>query len=443
VKRFVVGVMVAILLTPTLQALFPNALIGYVDDVSCVLTLVVVVPWALLRRRPLQVPPGTGWFALYVAAGAVSTVVRGVPLELGALGGYLFIKGPLLYFCVAQLNWTGEDVRKLARVGVRVAIMVLVCCLINIVMPGAWGSKFSPEAFDHRGGAIPTITGPFPLPGDLAQAMVLLSACCAVVLMQRGGSAKVKAGLLLAGSVVANLLTFRRITLVALFGSLLVVVRFGRRAKVMVAIPAVLGLTLVTILSWGHIVGMANEVYQQYWVNPLAARTLLYRDSFSVANGYFPTGAGFSRYGSYLSGQHYSPEYIRLGFESIEGLGVGTRGLYFTDTFWPAILGEAGWVGLIGYSLAIWRIGRVGRLLARRSDPVFHAAGLILASWSLGMVIDSFVAPIYSSPPNYGVIFGFAGVVAALTRSRPSDDACDGFSSAPVERNRPRPASRA
>ena len=85
----------------------------------------------------------------------------------------------------------------------------------------------------------------------------------------------------------------------------------------------------------------------------------LYKTSALVGRDYFPLGAGLGRYGSWLSREHYSPLYAEYGLNDVRGLaparpaGDGLRARVAapsaTDTFWPAILGEMGVIGLIAY----------------------------------------------------------------------------------------------
>ena len=61
-----------------------------------------------------------------------------------------------------------------------------------------------------------------------------------------------------------------------------------------------------------------SQLYDTYVVNgSSAARTVLTRDSFTLVGRNFPLGEGFGRYGSRIAAVHYSPVYLRLGFEHI------------------------------------------------------------------------------------------------------------------------------
>ena len=78
------------------------------------------------------------------------------------------------------------------------------------------------------------------------------------------------------------------------------------------------------------------------------ARNALTVTSFLIAKDHFPFGSGFGTFGSYFSSVNYSPIYMKYGISGIYGLENG-RSMFISDTFWPMILGQFGFFGLICY----------------------------------------------------------------------------------------------
>ncbi len=78
-----------------------------------------------------------------------------------------------------------------------------------------------------------------------------------------------------------------------------------------------------------------------------SARSVLTRTSFEIMKDYFPIGTGFGTYGSDVAGQHYSPVYVQYGFTKIHELQKETG--FFSDTFWPIIIGQTGFAGTWSY----------------------------------------------------------------------------------------------
>lgn len=88
-----------------------------------------------------------------------------------------------------------------------------------------------------------------------------------------------------------------------------------------------------------------------------SARSMLLKTSFEIANDYFPLGTGFGTYGSYFSGVNYSPVYYIYNLQDIQGLQKKNPD-FISDSFWPMIIGQFGYLGTILYMIAIIMIFR-------------------------------------------------------------------------------------
>ncbi len=89
---------------------------------------------------------------------------------------------------------------------------------------------------------------------------------------------------------------------------------------------------------------------------------------------------------------------------------------FLTDTEWPAIIGEAGFLGALAFALGLAGIYRAGvRLWATGPTPIIRWAGLTSAAWLVAGLVQSVATVTFTGPPIYGLLFGLAGVVAALS----------------------------
>lgn len=100
---------------------------------------------------------------------------------------------------------------------------------------------------------------------------------------------------------------------------------------------------VVIAIGWNQI--------QYYFFSSIkddSARNVLLLKSIEIAKDLFPLGAGFGTYASYLSGVHYSPLYDIYHLSNIHGL---TRidHSYMSDSFWPMIIGQNGFIGLFAF----------------------------------------------------------------------------------------------
>jgi hypothetical protein len=130
-----------------------------------------------------------------------------------------------------------------------------------------------------------------------------------------------------------------------------------------------------------------------------------------------------------MSREHYSPLYHRYQLDEIRGLGparpaIGLRPAKVaapsaTDTFWPAILGEMGVIGLIAYLGFMATLGWMLWFEAKRDDGLVMrtfrlAAGMVFAQ----AILESAASSMFYSPPRVYLFYLVVGVVASLAWRR-------------------------
>ncbi len=100
------------------------------------------------------------------------------------------------------------------------------------------------------------------------------------------------------------------------------------------------------------IVAVALGGYQitNYLMDNTSPRYLLISNSIVTANAYLPTGAGFATYGSDMAAKFYSPLYVLYGFVNYWGMAPAST-MFLNDNFWPMVIGQFGYVGLVLFVL--------------------------------------------------------------------------------------------
>ena len=100
-----------------------------------------------------------------------------------------------------------------------------------------------------------------------------------------------------------------------------------------------------------------NQFAYYYAGSEVTPRLLLLTSSFSVASDFFPFGAGGGTFGSAVANSNYSPLYYDLNFDGKYGLSSYDTGAnYLSDQFWPMILAQYGWTGVILYLYILWLV---------------------------------------------------------------------------------------
>lgn len=113
---------------------------------------------------------------------------------------------------------------------------------------------------------------------------------------------------------------------------------------------------LVCLAVAGLFIGWSQIQY--YFFSEIsggAARNVLLINCFKVASDHFPLGSGFATYASHFSGVVYSPIYLKYGLSSIYGL-TANHPVFISDSFWPMIIAQGGYFGLVFYLLLLWKL---------------------------------------------------------------------------------------
>lgn len=163
--------------------------------------------------------------------------------------------------------------------------------------------------------------------------------------------------------VCASTLTTKALGLLFVYAGINLLIKKANKIKVKYL---VLGAIIMVML-------FLPEVQYYYAVNEQSPRYQLTINSFRIANSFFPLGAGFATYGSFYSGVSYSPLYEEFHLDSIWGLNRSNT-QFISDTFWPMILGQFGYFGLIFFLIVLINFGfLIKRLMSVNTNYAFFA----------------------------------------------------------------------
>ena len=154
--------------------------------------------------------------------------------------------------------------------------------------------------------------------------------------------------------------------------------------------------------------------------NDNVARVVESVTSVSIANDHIPFGVGFGRFASPVSVQnHYSSVYSQYGIDDVYGIRQEDdgRALFAYDLFWPMILGETGYLGLILYILILYYTF-MNYLKIFRSNPSSRRA-IFPIYLLVFFLMCSIGKPVFSGPPHALVFWGVAGIFYSLSKTTP------------------------
>lgn len=229
----------------------------------------------------------------------------------------------------------------------------------------------------------------FAHPNDFGQAILL----CLFVLLFNLDYRKTNINYIFLGTFCV--ISTMRIRMVAFVVVMLVFYFYFYYFKIKSKRPLVYLMLLVVI-----IVG-ANQ-FINYYGNTYQTRNIVTIESIGLANFFFPFGVGFGNYGTNMARQNYSPYYYLLGFNEIWGLN-SVNDTFLTDQFWPAVLGQFGWIGLIFFILSIWLMYKQISFFKKKVNSVIMTGLLVL----IYEIITSFGETAFYNPSSFSFFFIF------------------------------------
>ena len=172
--------------------------------------------------------------------------------------------------------------------------------------------------------------------GAFYSALILFDLVFAAYLFYNGGSRFIKACIILTQINMLSTLRIRAFIFVILYLSLYYwfIVKGKFTVKKWYIIPFAFLFYLIS----------RDQFF--YYFSGTRARNILLKYGIVTANNYFPLGSGFATYGTAIAQKNYSPLYYVYNFGNYWGLS-SDYGSFLTDNYWPAIIGEFGYIGAI------------------------------------------------------------------------------------------------
>lgn len=166
---------------------------------------------------------------------------------------------------------------------------------------------------------------------------------------------------------------------------------------------------IAVLLGWEQI-----EYYFFSTIRLGSARYQLLVKAFEIAKDHFPIGTGFGTFGSHYSAVAYSPLYREYGLSTIQGLMEGNAD-FVSDSYWPMILGQCGWIGLFATLGAILMLlFRVQRL--QTANVSGYAAGLFILAY---LMIESTASSAFVHPLSMPLALLLGYIFHSLRKKRP------------------------
>ncbi len=380
-------------------------------------------PW---RNRQWLLPVREAALLAMLAAGVVSALLSGVPLEVWGFGLLLTLKIFGFLYVVLWHDFTATDVRQLYPVVLGLALIVLVIGILEALDPTLVRQTLNLGNIGKERASLPSIKSLLWHPSTFAW----FSAFVAVFLF--AGHVVLRRWWLLIGGILfsgATVLGARRRALgglaIALVAGVAATLGRGRAERRMWRgwIPVGIGAFAIVVVFLPSLTGLMRMTIDDL-TDSNTARVALYDASVRIATDHLPLGVGFGRFGSAPSRNPYSPVYAEYGLDGIDGLKP-TESAFVGDAYWARILGETGVIGFAAMLVFVaalcvggWRSAR-----AHYSDPL--AVAFALGAWMalVHTLVETLTSSMFDSPARIYLLFGTVAVALVLGRTRAEDAA--------------------
>ena len=354
IKRIGIFVLMAALLyQDTLTRLTGLSFLNYLDEVF----ILMLFGTGLLRSRgkiPRFVVRLLLLTALFFGIGIVCCLVFSEyrPRDL-MMAGLLSIKFFLVVAAVLLHKPSVSCIRMMQDAVKALGAFGFVCGVVNFVTPTLWTRLFSFTWIETKAG-IHNVMGLFIHPGQFGWFMLFVG----ILYYAQYKTGRKRRDLVFAAAYAAMAMLSLKAKVILGVGFVLLADWFlvdHRKIYLSKYFGPVVGLVaMVTVFGSfiyekisKYILGTATEV---------TARYVLLNRSFQIAADYFPVGVGFGKFGSWYARIRYSEYYYKYDCTTVYGLQPEDP-RFATDTFWPAVLGETGVIGLLVYLILLGTMG--------------------------------------------------------------------------------------
>lgn len=379
-----------LLFQPELQRLVPS--LTWLDEVATFLLVVNAIAKSshIHQFRSRDVFGCLLWLTVFILSCFVGNFMSGIPGDFQPLAIDMFtcikffvsaLSGIVIFSDLENLKSILTSISKVLLA--IIAICALLSAFIDIGM--SYGEiRYGLQPFEF------VFTHPTYLVTSLAGLIIVLSA-------------DAKKNMLWIGLASLLLILTLRGKAVGFAALVFIIILFTRRGKKSISPFQVIILGVVAlVIGWGQI--------EAYFGSEGQARFELLRAALQLSLDQFPFGSGFASFGSAITAESdwYSPLYYQYGIASVWGLSQDYSA-FISDSFWPTVLGQSGWVGLIAYCNALFMLIKSINERIRIKLPLvlFVSYSLIMSTSEsaffnpsiIYLVICTLVAA-FSSPPT-------------------------------------------
>lgn len=415
-KKLLIFVVVTILLfQDSFSEIIKLSVINYIDE----LFIVFYFLYALFKSKG-RIPK----VALNILIGTILLFFLGVVFCLInssynmfslIMGGFLIIKFFVLLSAIIIKpleDSTRENIVKSIKI---LGVISIITGVINLIFPYIWADLIN-YTYVYKRMGLTSVMGLFVHAGQYGWFMVFVSI---IYLSEYKSGINNRGNKLFIIYSIAAILSLKVKVIISIFIIFFAYTYIVDNKKINIKqVVLLIFVGLIIMICFGDLI---SYTYKQYFtVNEggTSARYALLNGSLEIMKDYFPFGVGFSKFASFYAAQNYSEYYFIYGLSKVYGLQYGNV-FFGTDTFWPIIFGETGFIGTVIYiSMLVYLIKNM-KISIRKSRYIEkqYLYAVLGAFVFIQALIESTGEPIFNSSPQNIFIAISVGTSISIIRS--------------------------
>ena len=387
-------------------------IITYFDEIFIVVYFIVSIikTNGVINKKVLKL---FFWILFFLIIGIIGCIYySNYQLKTLLVSSFLMIK---FFICLmaVMIYPPNEQIKKDIICSIKILGYISIFSgLINLILPKIW-LKLIPYTYTYYRDGLNSIMGLFIHAGQYGWFMMFTAL---IYLSEYEVTKSTKKNIGFFVFAIFALLSLKvKVIITFIFISLLKLFKIEKRKinfKKVIILILVIG---VLILSNKLIVSTYNQYFTDNNKNT-SARYALLKGSISIMKDYFPLGVGFSKYGTFYAAENYSEYYYKYNCDIVWGLM--PNAIFFgTDTFWPAIFGETGFLGTVIYVIILFMIFKWLDINLKLKNNFYSFWGFFVF---VQAIIESSGEPIFNSSPQNILIAICLGI--ALSQKNENDE---------------------
>ena len=386
--------------------------LSYIDEIFIVICLILalkrIIKSGTINKNSFKILLA---LMVFIILGSLSCVLNSqFDIKSLMVSMFLSVKFWLLIFALENIKLSEGLKESIIKVIFIVEKIAIVIAIFNLFFTETYLNYFSFDESYYRFGMI-SITSCFNHPATFGWFMLFCAMLRFSIFYYEKQQKDAIIGVI---DILFSLLSLRTKVFISVIVCIIFYVLYINKKNIKKIIKKLPILLLISILILFLFKDIIINTYDLYFLGNQGetARQVLDETGKEILKDYFPIGVGFGKFGTYYAALNYSEYYYIYGISDVYGLTKDDP-KYSMDTFWPAIMGETGFLGLIVY---IYLVVSIFKQLFKcinlgekrpNVDKIYNLTSILIF---IQFVVESYGEATFNTSPQNILVAIFIGI---------------------------------